>query len=80
MDNSFRPVRQVIAWKPTLHHFIKIDKFLLRQTNLLKKLAMRMNSGSPIQVLVSLLNTDPYRLNDMIATKRYPKNSGAGLE
>lgn len=61
----------------------KPDKFIDRQTNLLKKLAMRMNykiSGSPIHVLVSLLNTDLYTLNDMIAARRYPKNSGAGLE
>lgn len=60
----------------------KPDKFIDRQTNLMKKLAMRMNykiSGSPIHILVSLLDTDLHTLNDIIATKRYPKTSGTGL-
>jgi hypothetical protein len=61
----------------------KPDKFIKRQTNLLKKLAMQMNykiSGSPIHILVSVLDIDLIILNDHISSKRYSKAKVVDLE
>jgi hypothetical protein len=61
----------------------KPGKYIERESNFLKRIAMRMNykiSGSPIHILVSFLDTDLNTLNVMIANKRYQKKPAAGQE
>lgn len=56
----------------------KPDKFIEKQKNPIKKLAMRINckiSGSPIHILVSILDADLHTLNNLIAAKRCPTSS-----
>lgn len=56
-------------------------KYIKRETNFLKRLAMRMNhkiAGSPIHILVSFLDTNLSALNNIIADKRYQKKNGGG--
>lgn len=56
----------------------KPDKFINKQANPIRKLAMHLNyrmSGSPVHILVSVLDTDLHTLNELIAvarTRPYP--------
>jgi hypothetical protein len=60
----------------------KPENYIERETNFLKRFAMRMNhkmSGSPIHILVSFLDIDLYTLNETIANRRYQKKSNKHL-
>lgn len=57
------------------------EKYIQREGNPLKRLAMRMNykmSGSPIHILASYLDTDLHSLNALIAERRYQKKPASG--
>ena len=48
------------------------DRFIAKQSNPIKRIAMRINyriSGSPVHIMVSWLDIDFYRLNDLITSK-----------
>ncbi|ULQ57112.1 hypothetical protein KJS94_02735 [Flavihumibacter rivuli] len=68
----------------TLVVFVKKpEKYLERESNFLKRLAMRMNhkiSGSPIHITASFLDINLYTLNEMIATKRFQQKTKNGLD
>lgn len=54
----------------------KPDQFIDRQKLLIKRIAMRLNykrSGTPVHILVSLLDTDINTLYSIIMEKRYQK-------
>lgn len=54
----------------------KPEKYINRESNVLKRTAMHLNhkmSGSPIHILVSFLEINEFMLQDMIATKRFKK-------
>jgi hypothetical protein len=59
------------------------NKYMNRETNLLKKWAMRINykiSGSPIKILVSLLDVDFYTLNEQIANKGFATKTNTRID
>lgn len=52
------------------------EKFIARQKWLIKRIVMRLNykmSDTPVQILVSLLDTDINTLYNIVAEKRYQK-------
>ncbi len=54
----------------------KPDKFIASQKGLFKRIVMSLNhkiSGTPIHILVSILDTDINTLNNIIASKRFQK-------
>ena len=54
----------------------KPEKYIERETNFLKKAAMRINnkmSGSPVHIPLSYLDIDWPTLSELIANKRFPQ-------
>lgn len=59
------------------------EKYIERESNFLKRWAMRMNykmSGSPVHIPANYLDIDLNTLNVMIAEKRFRKKPTAGQE
>lgn len=59
------------------------DRFIAKQSNPIKRIAMRINyriSGYPVHILVSWLDIDFYRLNDLIASKRFSNKKTSNMQ